>query len=266
MTGPFTQRVAVSLPASRPPLLTSSVKLVFMEERERLILALDFPAAPIALDFLTHLQAALPFEVRLRWVKVGLELFITAGPDFLKELHKLGYQVFLDLKFHDIPNTVAGAVRSAVTLGPALLTVHASGGPAMLAAAAQAARGSQTKLLAVTVLTSMDAQELVAAGVVRSPSEQVLALARMAASAGFAGLVCSAQEAASLRVLLPGIHLVTPGIRPAGIATGDQQRTGTPAQALAGGADQLVIGRPITEAPDPASAYMAILTEMKSRA
>ncbi len=250
---------------SRPPLPALDGKLVFREERERLILALDFPSAPLALDFLTHLQTALPSEARLQWVKVGLELFLAAGPDFVKELHKLGYKVFLDLKFYDIPNTVAGAIRSAVALGPALLTVHASGGPAMLAAAAQAARGSQTKLLAVTMLTSMDAQELIAAGVVRSPTEQVLALAQLAASAGFEGLVCSAQEAANLRILLPGMHLVTPGIRPAGTATGDQQRTGTPAQAVAAGVNQLVIGRPITEAIDPASAYMAILTEMKSR-
>ncbi len=255
--------MSVSLQVSKPLPAVAS-KFVFREERERLILALDFPAASIALDFLTQLQGSLLPETRLRWVKVGLELFLAAGPDFVKELHKLGYQVFLDLKFHDIPNTVAGAVRSAVALGPALLTVHASGGPAMLAAAVKAARGSQTKLLAVTVLTSMDARELVSAGVIRSPAEQVLALAQMASSAGFEGLVCSAQEAASLRILLPGMHLVTPGIRLAGTTTGDQQRTGTPAQALASGADQLVIGRPITEATDPASAYMAILAEMKS--
>ncbi len=254
----------VSLQVSRPPLPASVVKLVSREERERLILALDFPSASIALDFLAYLQAALPAEGRLRWIKVGLELFLAAGPGFVTELRGLGYQVFLDLKFHDIPNTVAGAVRSAIALGPALLTVHASGGPAMLAAAVQAARGSQTRLLAVTVLTSIDARELAAAGVLHSPAEQVLALAQMAASAGLDGLVCSAQEAGSLRALLPGMHLVTPGIRPAGTAAGGQQRTGTPAQALAGGADQLVIGRPITEATDPVSVYMAILTEMHS--
>lgn len=253
---------------SKPPLPPSPVKPGFSKERERLILALDFPSASISLDFLAHLQAALPpdantdADARLRWVKVGLELFLAAGPSFVTQLHVLGYQVFLDLKFHDIPHTVAGAVSSAVALGPTLLTVHASGGPAMLAAAVQAARGSQTKLLAVTVLTSMDAGELEAAGITRSPAEQVLTLAQMAASAGLKGLVCSAQEAASLRALLPGMHLVTPGIRPTGVSSGDQQRISTPAQALRSGADQLVIGRSITEAADPASAYLAILVEM----
>ena len=239
-------------------------KSVAAGPRERLILALDFPSSSIALDFLAHLQAELPAESSPRWVKAGLELFLAAGPGLVQELRDRGYKVFLDLKFHDIPNTVAGAVRSAVALGPALLTVHASGGPAMLAAAAAAAQGSQTRLLAVTLLTSMDASDLAATGVERSPGEQVLALAQLAAAAGLDGLVCSAGEAASLRALLPGMHLVTPGIRPAGAAAGDQQRISTPAQALARGADRLVIGRPITEASDPASAYMAILSEMNS--
>nr|WP_233581590.1 orotidine-5'-phosphate decarboxylase [Acidipila sp. EB88] len=209
-----------------------------------------------------HLQQDLPVDVRLRWVKVGLELFLAEGAPLLSRLRAQGYQVFLDLKLHDIPNTVAGAIRSVLPSGPALLTVHACGGPAMLAAAARAAAGSATRLLAVTVLTSMDAAQLAATGVAASPSDQVSLLAGMAAAQGISGFVCSPRESEQLRQLLPTAHLVTPGIRPTGAALDDQQRHSTPAQALRSGATQLVIGRPITEAANPAAAYLAILDEM----
>ena len=195
-------------------------------------------------------------------MKVGLELFLAAGPPLVARLRDDGYQVFLDLKFHDIPNTVAGAIRSVLPLEPALLTVHASGGPAMLRSAAEAAARSKTRLLAVTVLTSMDARELSAVGVADPPAVQVERLAIEAHACGIDGLVCSAQEAAALKQLLPMIHLVTPGIRPVGAAAGDQQRVSTPVQALRLGAAQLVVGRPITAAADPAQAYLSILAEI----
>ncbi len=182
----------------------------------------------------------------------------------MHELRARKFKVFLDLKFHDIPNTVAGAVRSVLPFEPALLTVHASGGPGMLTAAAQAAAGSPARLLAVTVLTSMDTDELAAAGVAGSPADQVERLAKLAANAGIPGLVCSPRELPLLRPAMPAMHLVTPGIRPANASAGDQQRTATPAQAIRDGANQLVIGRPITAAPYPAAAYLSILDEIAS--
>jgi orotidine-5'-phosphate decarboxylase len=173
--------------------------------------------------------------------------------------------VFLDLKFHDIPNTVAGAVRSASALGVRMMTVHAAGGPAMLAAARAALDGlaDPPQLLAVTVLTSMDAAELQFAGVDRAPADQVALLATMGLAAGIRGFVCSPQEVAALRALTgPEGVLVVPGIRPEGADAGDQKRLATPAAALQAGASFLVVGRPITQAPSPASAAEAILKEM----
>lgn len=226
----------------------------------RLIVALDFPEAAPALDLADRLDG------HCRWFKVGLELYLAEGNAILHELRRRGFSVFLDLKLHDIPNTVARAVRSVAETGAELLTVHASGGPAMLAAAAEAADAVAhgPRLLAVTVLTSMDRAQLAATGVASSPEEQVLRLAEMAASAGISGFVASAEEVAALRRKLPSAILVIPGIRPAGAATGDQKRTATPAAALAAGADYLVVGRPITQAPDPAAAALAILEEMHS--
>ena len=180
----------------------------------------------------------------------------------MKSLRQSGLEVFLDLKLLDIPNTVAGAIRAVAPLRPALLTVHASGGPGMLEAAAAAAAGTGARLLAVTVLTSMDEAQLAATGVEGAPSEHVQRLAAMAAGAGIGGFVCSPKEAAALRLQLPAAHLVTPGIRPAGAQAYDQQRTGTPQGALQHGANQLVIGRPITAAADPAHAYLGILHEI----
>lgn len=227
--------------------------------RERLIVALDVPDAPSAEVLVERLDDT------CAWFKVGLELFIAAGPAVLEPILRRGYSVFLDLKLHDIPNTVAAAVRSAAGLGARMLTLHAAGGPAMLAAAAEAAAGAPNppELLAVTVLTSMDAAQVQAIGVEHSPAEQVELLARMGLAAGMRGFVCSAQEVQALRGLAgPDAALVIPGIRPAGGAVGDQKRVATPADALRKGASYLVVGRPITQAAEPARAAEAILAEM----
>ncbi len=225
--------------------------------RNRLIVALDVPTAAAALaDRLGN---------TCRWFKVGLELYTAAGPAAVVPLLDRGFSVFLDLKFHDIPNTVAGAVRSAAALGVHMLTLHASGGPAMLAAAREALAGlaNPPRLIAVTVLTSMDQPQLAAIGLSRSPADQVDLLARMGLAAGIDGFVCSPQEVASLRAFAgPDAALVVPGIRPAGADTGDQKRIATPADALRNGASYLVVGRPITQAQDPAAAASAILHEI----
>jgi orotidine-5'-phosphate decarboxylase len=229
------------------------------EARKRLIVALDVPDAASAARLIGQLEG------NCCWFKVGMELFTAAGPAVLEPLVKRGHSVFLDLKFHDIPNTVAGAVRSAARLGVRMVNVHAAGGPAMLAAARAALDGVEDRpeLLAVTMLTSMDQAQLKATGLDRSPSEQVELLARMSLEAGIRGFVCSAQEVASLRGLTgPEGVLVTPGIRPAGSDIADQKRIATPAEALRQGASFLVVGRPITQAPDPAEAAEAILKEM----
>jgi orotidine-5'-phosphate decarboxylase len=229
------------------------------EARKRLIVALDVPDAAAAIALVNRL------EVNCHWFKVGLELFTAAGPAVLEPLVKRGHSIFLDLKLHDIPNTVAGAVRSAAALGVKMITLHAAGGPAMLSAARAALDGvaDPPQLLAVTVLTSMDQAQANAIGLDRSPAEQVELLARMGLEAGIRGFVCSPREVASLRALTgPEGVLVTPGIRPAGSEIADQKRIATPAEALRQGASYLVVGRPITQAPDPAEAAEAILKEM----
>jgi orotidine-5'-phosphate decarboxylase len=226
---------------------------------DRLIVALDSPSAADAMRLAGQLAGT------CRWVKVGLELYISAGQVVVDSLLEAGFQVFLDLKLHDIPNTVAGAVRSAVASGASMLTVHTLGGPAMLAAAQKAANETPDAplLLGVTVLTSMDASQLSAVGISGTPSEAVARLATVGQSAGLKGFVCSPEEVASLRQKLgPKITLVTPGIRPAGSAAGDQRRIATPGDALRAGADYLVVGRPITQAADPRAAAAAILAEM----
>jgi orotidine-5'-phosphate decarboxylase len=225
---------------------------------ERLIVALDFPDASAALACADKLAGS------VSWFKVGLELYLAAGDSVVSELKRRGHHVFLDLKLHDIPNTAASAVRSLARLEPDLLTVHAAGGRAMLTAAAEAARSlpHPPRLLAVTVLTSMDAAALAETGVSASPVEQVLRLARLAAECGLDGMVCSPAEAAALHSALPKALLVTPGIRPAGADAGDQKRIATPQFALAAGASKLVIGRPITAAADPKAAAQAILSDM----
>jgi orotidine-5'-phosphate decarboxylase len=229
------------------------------EERKRLIVALDVSDAKAAVKLVEQLEG------NCQWFKVGLELFTAAGPAVLESLLARGHSIFLDLKFHDIPNTVAGAVRSAAAWGVRMMTVHAAGGPEMLAAALEALDGvaNPPQLLAVTVLTSMDAASLREAGVNRSPSNQVELLARMGLKAGIRGFVCSPQEVTALRALTgPEGVLAVPGIRPAGSNAMDQKRLATPAEALRAGASYLVVGRPITHAPDPAAAAQAILAEM----
>lgn len=241
---------------------TSSARTAYdpiAETRERLIVALDVPDAASAMRLVAELEGT------CTWFKVGLELFVGAGPAVLEPIIARGHKVFLDLKLHDIPNTVAGAVRSAAGFGVRMLTLHAGGGPAMLSAAKDAAAGfsNPPELLAVTVLTSMDAGQLHATGVGRLPSSQVELLAKMGMEAGIRGFVCSPQEVATLRALTgPEGVLVIPGIRPAGAVIGDQKRVAGPAEALRLGASYLVVGRPITQAPSPSKAAASILQEM----
>ncbi len=229
------------------------------EARRRLIVALDVPGAAEAVELVNRLERS------CMWFKVGMELFTAAGPVAVEPLVARGHSVFLDLKYHDIPNTVAGAVRSAAALGVRLITLHAGGGPAMLEAAQNALAGmvDPPQLLAVTMLTSMDQAQVSAVGLGRTPAEQVELLAKMGLAAGIRGFVCSPQEVAALRGLTgPEGVLVIPGIRPAGAQTGDQKRIATPADALRNGASYLVVGRPITQAADPAEAAEAIVKEM----
>ncbi|MGH9541743.1 MAG: orotidine-5'-phosphate decarboxylase [Terriglobales bacterium] len=216
--------------------------------KDRLILALDVPTASEALAWSRRLAA----EVGM--VKVGLELFVAAGPSLVRQLAGEGRGVFLDLKLHDIPNTVAGAVRSATGLGARMLTLHAAGGPAMLAAAAAAAAATEQPplLLGVTVLTSLDDSALAALGIGGPVPERVVAWARLCREAGLDGIVCAAAEAAAVRAACgPGFVIVTPGIRAAGAAKDDQARIATAAAARRAGADFLVVGRAITAAADP---------------
>jgi len=225
--------------------------------RDRLIVALDVPNAQAAREVVQRIGEAVGVY------KVGLQLFTGAGPDSVKELVRSGKRVFLDLKFHDIPNTVSHAVKSAVELGASMLTVHASGGAAMLRAAAEAADGRLT-VLAVTVLTSLNDLDLLETGVSDRPTDQVLRLATLAQAAGCGGVVTSPLEASHVRKSLGGeLAIVTPGVRPAGADKNDQQRTATPGQAIANGASHIVVGRPITHASNPTQAALAILAEME---
>jgi orotidine-5'-phosphate decarboxylase len=223
------------------------------------IVALDFPSAPDALDLAQQLSPA------LCRVKVGKELFTRAGPAVVEQLQQLGFEVFLDLKFHDIPNTVAGAVRAAAELGVWMVNVHASGGRRMMeaAVAALAAFTPRPILLGVTVLTSMSDQDLQELGYPESMQQRVLRLAALAASSGLDGVVCSAQEATALRAQCGRqFCLVTPGIRLTGDDAADQRRVVSPAAAVAMGSDYLVIGRSITAARDPMAALQRVHTEL----
>lgn len=224
------------------------------------IVALDFGCAADAIALAERLD---PRECRL---KVGKELFTAAGPALVERFARAGFDIFLDLKYHDIPNTVAAACRAAAELGVWMLDVHALGGTAMLEAArdALAGRPQRPLLVGVTVLTSMTAQDLHAVGIDATPAATVLRLAELVHRCGLDGVVCSAQEAAALRTRFPApFALVTPGIRPCGSAQDDQQRTATPSQAVALGADFLVIGRPITRAADPLAALRAVNAELR---
>lgn len=218
-----------------------------------IIAALDVPTANEALTLAKAIAPAVGA------FKIGKELFVAEGPDIVRRVRDTGAAVFLDLKFHDIPNTVAKAVTSAAQQDVQMLTVHASGGTAMLRAAQEAAGDNGPLVLGVTVLTSMDQQDLTELGIQKTPAEQVHHLAKLATAAGLCGLVCSPQEIAPLREMLPAeVQLVIPGIRPAGSASGDQKRVMTPADAITAGADWLVIGRPIYAAGNPREAAEAI--------
>ena len=224
-----------------------------------IIVALDVPTAEAALRLAGELAPAVAA------FKIGSELFTSAGPDLVRRVRDLGAPVFLDLKFHDIPNTVSKAVAAAARLEVQMLTVHTSGGLAMLQAAEQAAQAQQPAplVLGVTVLTSMDAATLGEIGVAAEAGAQVERLARLAVRAGLRGLVCSPLEVALLRRVLPAaIQLVTPGIRAEGDAVGDQKRTLSAREAIAAGASWLVIGRPICAAPSPRAAAERILASL----
>ncbi|MCF7992980.1 MAG: orotidine-5'-phosphate decarboxylase [Thiohalocapsa sp.] len=225
----------------------------------RIIVALDFPTEQGARELLTRLD---PGRCR---VKIGKELFTRAGPRLVEHVIATGFEVFLDLKYHDIPNTVAAACAAAADLGVWMVNVHASGGPAMMQAAKEGLSGREHAplLIAVTVLTSMDADDLAAIGCPGEPGARVLQLATLAKRAGLDGVVCSPLEAGTLRASLgPDFCLVTPGVRPAAAARGDQKRVMTPADAVRAGSDYLVIGRPITAASDPMAALAAIEAEL----
>ena len=232
--------------------------------RARICAALDVPDPQSAAGLAEKLAG------HVGMLKVGLELFVAHGRASLEAVRAFGLPLFLDLKLHDIPQTVESASRGAGALGAALVTVHASGGAAMIASAkrgldagAKGAGFEAPKLLAVTVLTSLGEEDLAAIGLLGPAREAALRLAKLAVASGADGLVCSPAEVALLRSELgPGPLLVVPGVRPAGAATGDQQRTGTPAQAVRDGADFLVIGRPVRDAADPASAADAIAREI----
>jgi orotidine-5'-phosphate decarboxylase len=196
-------------------------------------------------------------------VKLGLEFFCANGPAGVAAIAGEGLPVFLDLKLHDIPNTVAGALHSLAGLAPAIVTVHATGGLAMLAAA-RAAAPVATKVVAVTVLTSLDDDDLAAAGVASGTAAQVARLAGVVRAAGLDGVVASPHETAAVRAAWPSAAIIVPGVRPAGSAVGDQKRVMTPRDALAAGASVLVIGRPITGAPDPAAAAAAIAASLSA--
>jgi len=227
--------------------------------RERLIVALDVASAAEARRIVTSLGDSIQFY------KVGMQLYTAEGPGVVRDLVMSGKKIFLDLKYHDIPNTVAAATREAAQLGVSMLTLHASGGTKMLRAAVDAAKQSDSELavLAVTVLTSMDENDLKETGIQDSIADQAVRLGKIALSAGCAGVVSSAREVKSLRASLgSGFLAVTPGVRPAGAAHGDQARVVTPAEAIAAGATNIVVGRPITAAADPVLEAQKILQEI----
>ncbi len=225
----------------------------------KVLVALDYPAEQQALHLADQLN---PADCRL---KIGKEMFTRFGPAFIEKIHNKGFEVFLDLKFHDIPNTVARACESAAELGVWMINVHALGGRRMMEAAAEALVKRQTRpyLIAVTVLTSMSAQDLTELGIQQSPAELALRLANMARDSGLDGVVCSAQEAGLMRKALGGeFLLVTPGIRPRGSDVNDQQRIMTPVEAIKQGSSYLVIGRPITQSDNPAGILSTINSEI----
>jgi orotidine-5'-phosphate decarboxylase len=224
---------------------------------ERVIVALDVPDMSGLTAFLDRLEGQPCFY------KVGLELFVAEGVRAVEAVQKRGGKVFLDLKLHDIPETVARAVWSAAKLGAELLTVHAAGGFEMMRRAAEIAKG-RPGILAVTVLTSLSDDDLHADGIASTMRETVVRRARLAEKAGAMGIVCSPHEVADVRAATRTLALVVPGVRPAGAALGDQKRVATPASAMAAGADYLVVGRPIRDAQNPAHAFASVVAEVES--
>ncbi len=235
------------------------------DARERVIVAIDCGRE-------RALELADALSGHACWLKVGMTLFYAEGPAIVREMRERGFKVFLDLKLHDIPHQVRGAAEAAASTGADLLTVHGLGaGPMMAAAvegaAAAAGDGERAKVIAVTVLTSMDQQALDSIGVDAPVADEADRLARLARDNGIDGVVCSPQEATRMRELLgEDALIVTPGVRPAGAALGDQSRVATPAAALAGGASHIVVGRPITSADDPVAAFEAIVAELVEQA
>ncbi|OCH12780.1 MULTISPECIES: orotidine-5'-phosphate decarboxylase [unclassified Aliivibrio] len=229
---------------------------------QKVIVALDYDNQSDALAFVDKID---PSSCRL---KVGKEMFTLFGPEFVKELHKRGFSVFLDLKFHDIPNTCSKAVRAAAEMGVWMVNVHASGGERMMTASREILEPygkDRPLLIGVTVLTSMEQQDLAGIGLDISPQEQVRRLAALTKNSGLDGVVCSAQEASMLKADLgKEFTLVTPGIRPAGSAVGDQKRIMTPVDAITSGSDYLVIGRPITQAENPSEVLSEINLSLAS--
>lgn len=225
----------------------------------QLAVALDLPEKEKALALARQLRGTVP------WCKVGMEMFTLSGPALLEELSGMGFRIFLDLKFYDIPNTVAQAVKAAAAVGVDMLTLHCQGGERMCRAAAEAAdslAGKSPLLFGVTVLTSFASGEM--PGIEAEPADFALRLARSAANWGLDGVVCSGHEAAAIKAACPSLRCLCPGIRPSGAAAGDQRRVMTPARAVAAGADYLVVGRPITAAPDPLEAARLITAEMSA--
>ncbi|MDY5583220.1 MAG: orotidine-5'-phosphate decarboxylase [Candidatus Merdousia sp.] len=226
----------------------------------KLMLALDLPDKNAALDMLGKLRG------NLEWVKIGLQMYLAYGRDFVNEVASMGFKVFLDLKLYDIPNTVASAVKSLKGLPVSMLTIHTSGGREMMSAAVAAAKETNPDmlLLGVTVLTSFDADGLAETGVAKAPAEQVELLAKLAVDSGMRGLVCSPLEIERLRKIIPQeVKLITPGIRPAGSSTDEQKRVMTPSLAAEAGSNFIVVGRPILKAENPAAAARAIIDELK---
>jgi len=223
-----------------------------------IIVALDFSDQKTAIELATQLD---PTHCR---VKVGKELFTVCGPAIVEALQKLGFEVFLDLKFHDIPHTTAMAVKVAAAMNVWMVDIHCMGGLKMMQACREALMqtNSKTLLIGVTVLTSLGVEDLAELSITKNPLQQVVNLAGLAEKAGLDGLVCSAQESKVLKTTFPQLKLVTPGIRPVGASQDDQQRIVTPPQAIADGSDYLVIGRPITKAVDPAKELAAILASI----
>ena len=237
------------------------------EARERIIVALDCDRER-ALELADELQG------RAVWLKVGMTLFYAEGPDIVREFKRRGFKVFLDLKFNDIPHQVRGAARSAALAGADLLSVHGLGSGPMLAACREGAEeaaaisGERPRLVAITVLTSMDQNALASIGISDPISVEAIRLATLASENGIDGVVCSPHEASRMRSILggPKALVVTPGVRPAGAALGDQSRVATPASAINAGASHIVVGRPITGAEDPLTAYEAIVAELVAEA